>query len=506
MPKNVPQRFGKIYLPAGEASRRFIASYNAASVSPDSMRAFQGSDFLDADSAMSRHVRLLTASRARNEFANNSFAYGIVTTLANDTIGRGPQLQLVHAGDEDSMSTPRTEARLQRREFRFHAWAKEVGLCGILRCARIAKAIDGETFVVMVENPASGRECTLQPQIVEAECVRSREFSEIPNEYHESGAPVEVDGISYDAFGNAVSYRFWNVHPGAAGAFQATSREVPAGSVLHYANIFRAGQHRGISEMLAALNIFNDLRRYSTAVVLAAEVAARISFVISNELPADAYEESVVRGDTPEDFRSALDIQGGPGRYEEGSFNSLVLPAGYHASQMQPQQPTNNYVAFRDAKINEAARVFSMPFNVAAGNSSSYNYASGRLDHQVYHKAIQIERDKLEETVIMPIYRAWERQDRLLHVSDYVRTDGVEPTIMWDGFEHVDPVKEANAQAIRLATGVTSLAEECAREGKDAVTVIRQRKRDADIFKANGQQPPAWHLPTKDETEEDKEQ
>jgi ABC-type branched-subunit amino acid transport system ATPase component len=33
--------------------------------------------------------------------------------------------------------------------------------------------------------------------------------------------------------------------------------------------------------------------------------------------------------------------------------------------------------------------VFRSPFNVAAGNSSGYNYASGRLDHQTYFKAIR---------------------------------------------------------------------------------------------------------------------
>jgi hypothetical protein len=37
-----------------------------------------------------------------------------------------------------------------------------------------------------------------------------------------------------------------------------------------------------------------------------------------------------------------------------------------------------------------------MPFNVAAGNSSGYNYASGRLDHQTYFKAIRVEQAQLE--------------------------------------------------------------------------------------------------------------
>ena len=41
-----------------------------------------------------------------------------------------------------------------------------------------------------------------------------------------------------------------------------------------------------------------------------------------------------------------------------------------------------------------------MPFNVAAGNSSGYNYASGRLDHQTYYRAIRIDQAHLARTVL----------------------------------------------------------------------------------------------------------
>jgi len=48
-----------------------------------------------------------------------------------------------------------------------------------------------------------------------------------------------------------------------------------------------------------------------------------------------------------------------------------------------------------------------MPFNVAAGNSSGYNYASGRLDHQTYFKSIRVEQAHLEAVVLDRILAAW---------------------------------------------------------------------------------------------------
>ena len=265
-----------------------------------------------------------------------------------------------------------------------------------------------------------------------------------PTDHHDSGQPIEVDGIIYDAFGNPVYYRFWRTHPGSVSSFsRLDSQPIPAWQVIHYANRFRAGQHRGLSEMTAALHIFNDLRRYSTAVVRAAEVAARLSFIISNDLPPEMFDSTVKLDEDGGIAQTALDIQGGPSAFTHGEFNSLVLPAGYKAGQLKSEQPTQNYVSFKDSKIAEAARVFSMPFNIAAGNSSSYNYASGRLDHQVYHKKLLIEREIIGAEILDPLFSAWEEYDSALHPEDYQQMAELSHSWMWDGFSTLIPSRRA---------------------------------------------------------------
>ena len=469
------------------ARRTIVARYNAASQSADSQRNFAGADLLSADAAMRRTVRLIISSRARNEYVNNSYANGIITTLADDTIGRGPRLQI----ESTAPSQTATDA-LNRRERRFHAWAKSIKLNELLRCARIAKALDGETFIRLLVNPASPNEVKLDPRIYEAEHVESETLSETPLAYYASGEPIEIDGIIYDQYGNPVKYRFWKVHPGSLqGAIPYGFTLEDAEHVIHYGNFYRAGQHRGISEMAPALNIFNDLRRYSTAVVLAAEVAARLSFIISNDLPPEMLEGTVTVDEDGKIDQTALDMRG-PISLKAGDFNGLVLPAGYRTSQMKAEQPTQQYCSFKDAKIAEAARVFSMPFNVAAGNSSAYNYASGRLDHQVYHKKLLIERDEIGAVILDRIYDRWALMDSRLHPADYGSVEDESHYWMWDGFEHVDPVKEANAQALRLANGVTTLAEECAREGRDYQTLLRQRQREIADCQEKGLPPMPW--------------
>jgi len=50
-------------------------------------------DGLAADAAANPNIRYILRNRARYEVHNNSYARGMVETLANDVIGTGPRLK-----------------------------------------------------------------------------------------------------------------------------------------------------------------------------------------------------------------------------------------------------------------------------------------------------------------------------------------------------------------------------------------------------------------------------
>jgi capsid protein len=56
-------------------------------------------------------------------------------------------------------------------------------------------------------------------------------------------------------------------------------------------------------------------------------------------------------------------------------------------------------------------------------------------------------------------------------------------TWFWDGFPHVDPGKEASAQEKRLNNHTTTLAAECARDGRDYMSVLRQRSKELRLMR-----------------------
>ena len=426
------------------------ARYDAAQTTPDNARHWAAADALSANTANAPAVRQTLRVRSRYEVANNSYAKGIVLTLANDTVGTGPRLQV---RSDDAVVN-----RVIEREWA--AWADAVLLAERLRTMRMAKATDGEAFAMLARSDTAAGPVKLSLRLIEAEQVAT------PTLMPSLGA---VDGIELDSGGSPAFYHVLKQHPGDGGVAAGEYDRVPVAAMLHFFRTDRPGQYRGIPEITPALPLFAQLRRYTLAVIAAAETAADFAAVLYTDAPPDG----------------AADVE--PlDQVELEKRTATTLPAGWKLGQVDAKQPATTYSEFKAEILNEMARCLNMPFNVAACNSSAYNYASGRLDHQTYYRSIQVEQAHMELVVLGPLFREWLREARLAFAELRGVTADLSIEWMWDGREHVDPAKEANAQATRLASHTTTLAAEYARVGKDWEAELRQRARELVLMRELG--------------------
>ena len=430
--------------------------YDAAVTNDDNRRHWAHADGLSSNAANSSEVRRTLRNRARYETANNSYARGIVLTLAHDVVGTGPRLQLL---------TEDAEAN-RRIELAFMIWARAIGLPEKLRTMRVARATDGEAFAILTSNPKLSDYIQLDLRLVEADQVATPELSR--------QSSLAVDGIVFDASGNPAEYHVLRSHPGEATfGMQRLYDQLPASSVVHWFRMDRPGQTRGIPDIMPALPLFAQLRRFTLAVLAAAETAADFAGILYTDAPANG------EADAAEPFE--------PIELEKRAL--LTMPGGWKMSQMEAQQPATGFSEFKHEILNEIARCLCMPYNVAAANSSGYNYASGRLDHQTYFKAIRVEQSHLESVVLDRILGAWLDEAALI---PGLLPAGLGPFAQWphqwfwDGHEHVDPAKEANAQATRLSSHTTTLADEYARRGQDWETQLRQRAKELALMQELG--------------------
>ncbi|MBQ3748751.1 MAG: phage portal protein, partial [Kiritimatiellae bacterium] len=211
------------------------------------------------------------------------------------------------------------------------------------------------------------------------------------------------------------------------------------------------------------------LRRFTLAVVSAAEAAADFAGILYTDAPASGEADAVEAMDTIQLERNML----------------LTMPGGWKMSQVDPKQPVTTYGEFKREILNEIARCRSMPYNIAAGNSSGYNYASGRLDHQTYYKALKVDRSFMETEILDRVFDLWLKEWSLATRTTIDPCD-CRHVWFWDGQEHVDPGKEATAQQIRLDARTTTLAAEYAKQGKDWETELRQIARERKLMKELG--------------------
>lgn len=442
------------------ARRALRGTYDVAQTTNENRRHWTHADELSPNAALSPAIRKAVRQRARYEVANSPLARGIVRTLAYHLIGKGPRLQM-QTEDADLNAVI---------EMHFAEWAKAIHLGAKLRTVCKAKCVDGEAFGMLITNRKLDLPSRMDLRLIECDRVTTPDYTGLITDERKA-----VDGIVFDADGNPELYHVLKKHPGAMDAMGLLAEydPIPAASILHWFTAERPEQRRGVSEIMSSLTLYGQLRRFILATLTSAETAADFSVVMKTTAPAGGEAAEV-------DPWVTMDLE---------RNTAMFAPEGWEPTQLEARHPNEVFVPFRRAMISEGARPLSMPYNIAACDSSDYNYASGRLDHQTFFQAIDTEQGDIGDIVVDPLLAAWLYEllrnpfAGLFRQLERVRWPH---TWIWPGHQHVDPAKEAMAQDRRLKNHTTTYAHEFAREGKDWESELRQRAKEIILIKDLG--------------------
>lgn len=415
------------------------ATYDASRTTDEQKNYWANADTYDADSANSREVRQTLVSRSRYEVGNNGYADGIAQTYATDLVGLGPNLRMQTG----------SAAFNRMIEFEWSLWTKAVHFRRKFWTMAHAKFQDGEAIAVMRRNP--GVRHPIRLDVVLYECEQCQ------TPFLPYGVEGYIDGIRFDEFGNPVYYDILRGHPGAVNSLVTTlvPEQVAADRVLHWFKMRRPGQHRGVPESSSTLNTGAAARRWREATLAAAETAADFSVFLKTGFQPDQIARVAAM--------SSLDIK---------KRMMTSLPEGWDAMQMKAEHPSATYEAFHDQLINEQARPANMPKNKAKCDSSQYNYASGRLDHQTYYAALDVERQDADDLVLDPLFSLWFD----LAIANYgwlggdpAKVSAAAKSHLWDWPKHrvADVEAEANAIQTRLKSGQVGLHQVYSDAGLD---------------------------------------
>jgi capsid protein len=428
-------------LPKGGIRGRFDTQYTTE----ENRRHWAMADGMSVDASASWLVRRTLRIRSRYEFHNNSYLMGICRTVANYVVGTGPRLQML---------TPDKALNAQIEDL-WNEWAREIRLADTLWLMRLARLYNGESFALLRTNPRL--ECPVKLDVfqVEADQVSSPLFGLYPAQYPDQ----YFDGLVLDPYGRPLEYHVLRQHPGAYGAFVILGYQFdtwPAQYVLHDYKRIRPGQQRGIPELVPALSLIAKLRRYTDAVVAAAETAADIALAVETQGPADPTEDS---GGTAMNAFDTVEFRPRMG---------TVLPDGYRISQIKAEQPTTTFDMFTNMLLREICRCLDLPAIFASLDARDANMSSAYVVTQPFARCIEV--DRAGYNLLL---------DRILDefLTEAIRVPGALPGELPDEFphhwmwpsigNHADPDKVASAQQIRLSSGTTSIPREFAKDGLD---------------------------------------
>lgn len=434
------------------------AKYDAAQTTEDNRRHWMFADALSARASNRLQVREILRRRSRYEVANNCHARGITLTLANDMIGTGPRLQCL--SPDESVNDAVENA--------WNEWADAIFLQEKLHTFALSTIVDGESFFLLTTNSSLVSSVQLDVKLVDCDQITTPSGASL--------LPGMVDGIEFDANKNPVMYHMLRVHPGDLGvqteAIMAYDR-IPARNMIHWYRVDRPDQARGIPEITPALPIFSQLRRYTLAVLMSAEIAADFAIFISTDQPP---AEGVP---TPQAFDST--------EIDKGMITAM--PEGYKPFQLVPAQPTATHDSFTKTLLREACHCLNIPYNIATADFSQDSYAGGRMAQGVYQRYVEVRRKHFMARVMDRLFSAWLAEATLVDSrlpADLPAFAGSIPhTWFFDEWVHVDPLKEANATKIELETGMTTHADEYAKKGKDWRKQLVQLGREFELLREN---------------------
>lgn len=438
-------------------------SYDIAKASRHFDNHFLYADNSDADNLISQSLEKVR-NRCRYEVRNNSYAEGIVETLANDCIGTGPRLQLNSSSIEFN----------RQAELR---WLEYGSLCDLGGRMEIADLLrldirqlceSGESFTVISADPDRRGGIFTKILAIESDRINSPLSNLLDDTIRQ--------GIEVDAYGRPLFYYVQQQHPGSSTTLGGYDQydKIPAAQMIHLARIGRPGQTRAMPWLQPALPLFADLRSFTLATVKAANRAAGFSAIMKTDGHLGTTDDV--------DALETIDIE---------IDQMMTLPSGWEMQQFKAEHPASTYQEFKHEILNEIGRCLNMPYNVTAANSSSYNYASGRLDWQVYYRAIVTIQSWIARIKLNRILRAWLNEAVLIpgYLPPPPPDLDINTSIVswyWPGTEHVDPVKEATAEKIRLESGTLTYAAAYARQGKDWELELEQRARENEKIKMLG--------------------
>lgn len=482
---------------AGDLTAQAVAGWMPALRSADA-------DWLDE--------RDLTVARTRDLVRNEAWAQSAVDRLVDLTVGATFRLSAKPDALALGIDEATAKTLAQQIEAKWRSFAEDptfrcdsqrrlpfAGLIGLIARELVQS---GEALALLRWLPRQGWPYST--------CVQVLDSDRLSNPRGAMDSDTLRGGVELDAGGAPIAYHLRRRHPNDVStsadgyAWDRVERwddvygwERP--KMLHVFEPLRPDQSRGVSRLVAALVKTRLLSRHAESEVKAAALNGSIVGVIYTQLGAE-FASEMLGGGGP---RGGVDWEGlsnaragfyGDRKVLDDARFLTAFPSDNVEMNVNPRN-TVGFPAFQTAFLQSFAASLGLSYEQLSMDWSKTNYSSARAALNEVWRAVSRLRAIITWGFAQPVYTAW--LEDAIDTGDielppgapsfyeapgaYVRAEWIGPAR-----GYVDPVKEAQAAALRIKARISTYEREIAEQGGDINLVIPQLAREEALFREHG--------------------
>jgi lambda family phage portal protein len=394
------------------------------------------------------------ARRARDASINQPLANSAVEVWTGEAIGT--EMRPVPQTGDDALDKIIAD--------RFESWTDNADYFGLesfygwqATAARRA-FVDGEYFTLLVFDGDELRLKALDPAQVNPALSM-----ELP------GGGLVIAGVEVNEGGKPIAFHIYrNWIPGLPLLRGLESVRIDAADVLHLFRPDAAGQTRGMSRLASVLLRLRELDSLTDGQLVRLKIGALLAGFVT-----DADGTLLQDGTAP-----------GEASLEPGTMQRLR--PGESVEFSKPPEIGAESNEFQRAVIREIGAGVQIPSFMLDHDMSQINFSSARTAIIAFRRRIEAWQDHFAFQMLRPVYRRWLTVELLsgrvtapMNEST-LRHKWIAPKGQW-----LDPLKDAQAEALAIASGLTSRREAVAARGIDVESldaeIAADRAREARL-------------------------
>lgn len=464
------------------------------------------------DLDLNREKPLIDA-RARDQVKNDGYALGAVATHRDSIVGS--QYVLNAQPDWRALGADEAWAEEFQRvvESRFALWAESADcwpdaarrctFTGLVRMAVCGAVLTGEVLATAewLRNRAGRRPYNTAIQMVDPD--------RLSNPDDRADTRTLRRGVQQDKYGAAEGYWFRQTHPSEAWLTEIgrTWKYVPATKpwgrvqVIHIYEPLRPEQSRGVADMVAALKQMRMTSKFQDVTLQAAVLNATYAASIESEVPPE-----VLASQLSGDGTGLTNYLGMLAEYAGASkalhVDGVKIPTLFPGTKLHFQRPESADGigdAFEESLLRKIAASLGLSYEQLSRDYTKTNYSSARASMVETWKSMQAKKRMFADRFADHVYALW--LEEAIGRGEIPLPAGRTREWFYEGLNkealtrcewigaargQIDELKETQAAALRIDTGLSTYEAEISRTGKDFRRVFEQRKREQTMIEELG--------------------